>query len=97
MSSALSSELRTRYREYIEEGLSGCAAAARLKLSAATGVRWQRRWRKTGLIEPDVQGRQPGHGMHKCSIPDDHISPRRSALFMARSVLRDIRDEVRPC
>jgi hypothetical protein len=25
-----------------------------------------------------------------CSIPDDHIDPRRSALFMARSVLRDI-------
>jgi len=24
-----------------------------------------------------------------CSIPDDHISPRRSALFMARSVLRE--------
>jgi hypothetical protein len=23
-----------------------------------------------------------------CSIPDDHVSPRRSALFMARSVLR---------
>ena len=32
-----------------------------------------------------------------CSIPDDHISPRRSALFMARSVLRDIRDGGRPC
>jgi hypothetical protein len=32
-----------------------------------------------------------------CSIPDDHISPRRSALFMARSVLRDVRDGVRPC
>ncbi len=29
---------------------------------------------------------------HTCSIPDDHIDPRRSALFMARSVLRDIRD-----
>ena len=27
----------------------------------------------------------------------DHISPRRSALFMARSALRDIRDGVRPC
>ena len=26
----------------------------------------------------------------KCSIPDNHIDPRRSALFMARSVLRDI-------
>jgi hypothetical protein len=25
-----------------------------------------------------------------CSIPDDHIDPRRSALFMARSVLGDI-------
>jgi hypothetical protein len=34
---------------------------------------------------------------HSCSIPDDHISRRRSALFTARSVLRDIRDEVRPC
>ncbi|MBT4353399.1 MAG: transposase, partial [Rhodospirillaceae bacterium] len=40
MSSALSSELRTRFCEYIEEGLSGRAAAARLKLSAATGARW---------------------------------------------------------
>ena len=27
-----------------------------------------------------------------CSIPDDHIDPRRSAFFMARSVLRDIRE-----
>ena len=27
-----------------------------------------------------------------CSVPDDHIDPRRSALFMARSVLRNIRD-----
>jgi len=32
-----------------------------------------------------------------CSIPDDHISPRRSALFMARSVLRDLRDGRRSC
>ena len=32
-----------------------------------------------------------------CSIPDDHISSRRSAFFMARSVLRDIRNGVRPC
>ena len=56
MSSALSSELRTRFREYIEEGLSGRAAAARLKLSAATGARWQRKWRETGAIAPEVQG-----------------------------------------
>ena len=32
-----------------------------------------------------------------CSVPDDHIHPRRSAFFMARSVLRDIRDGVRAC
>jgi Tfp pilus assembly PilM family ATPase len=28
----------------------------------------------------------------KCSIPDDHIDPRRSALFMARSLLSEVRD-----
>jgi hypothetical protein len=28
----------------------------------------------------------------KCSIPDDHIDPRRSALFMARSILREVRE-----
>ena len=33
----------------------------------------------------------------RCSIPDDHISPRRSALFMARSVLRELRDGGQPC
>ena len=72
MSSALSSELRTRFREYIEEGLSGRAAAARLKLSAATGARWQRKWRETGAIAPEVQGRPPGHGKlsaHRCLSP----------------------------
>ncbi len=31
----------------------------------------------------------------RCSIPDDHIDPRRSAFFMARSVLEDIRKEKR--
>jgi hypothetical protein len=29
-----------------------------------------------------------------CSIPDDHIDPRRSAFFMARSVFGDIREDV---
>lgn len=32
-----------------------------------------------------------------CSIPDDHINPRRSALSMARSVLREVRNGARPC
>jgi hypothetical protein len=30
-----------------------------------------------------------------CSIPDDHIAPRRSTFFIARSVLEDIRKEKR--
>lgn len=62
MSAALPSALRARFQEYIEEGLSGRAAAARLKLSAATGVRWQRKLRETGAVAPDPQGRRPGHG-----------------------------------
>ena len=35
--------------------------------------------------------------LRKCSIPDDHIDPRRSAFFMAKSILRDIRSGVRTC
>jgi len=37
------------------------------------------------------------YSITSCSIPDDHISPRRSALFMARSVLRELRDGEPPC
>ena len=62
MPSALPSALRVRFEDYVREGLSGRAAAARLKLSAATGVRWRRRLLESGSTEPDVQGRPPGHG-----------------------------------
>ena len=34
---------------------------------------------------------------HNCSIPDEHIAPRRSALFMARSVLGEVRDRRTTC
>mgnify|MGYP002629449610 CR=1 FL=1 len=53
MPAALPMALRVRFREYVGEGLSGRAAAARLKLSAATGVRWLRRLREQGDIRPD--------------------------------------------
>jgi transposase len=62
MAAALPMALRARFQEYIEEGLSGRAAAARLKLSAATGVRWFRKIREHGDATPDVQGRPKGHG-----------------------------------
>ena len=44
-------------------------------------------------FNPDI----PNDLVFICSIPDHHIDPRRSALFMARSVLRDIRNGVRTC
>lgn len=42
MSAQLPCALRTRFQKLIEEGLSGRAAALRLKLSASTGTRWAR-------------------------------------------------------
>ena len=36
-------------------------------------------------------------GMVKCSIPDDHIAPRRAAFFVARSVLSEVRDGRTTC
>ncbi|SEP14319.1 hypothetical protein SAMN04490248_1292 [Salinihabitans flavidus] len=36
-------------------------------------------------------------GVIRCPIPDDHIDPRRTALFMARSILREVRDEEMTC
>ena len=37
-------------------------------------------------------GRIPALLWPNCSIPDDHIAPRRSAFFVARSVLRRVSD-----
>ena len=56
MPAALPSALRARFQQYIEEGLSGRAAAARLKISAATGVRWQRKLRETSISSVASEG-----------------------------------------
>jgi transposase len=62
MPAALPMALRARFQDYITEGLSGRAAASRLKVSAATGVRWLRKIRERGKIAPEAQGRPKGHG-----------------------------------
>lgn len=62
MSAPLPSALRTRFQKYIEEGLSGRAAALRLRLSPATGARWARQVRAKGNAEPAPQGRPRGQG-----------------------------------
>ena len=48
MSAPLPEALRARFQKLIEEGLSGRAAALRLKLSPATGARWGLAIRRTG-------------------------------------------------
>lgn len=62
MSAPLPSALRIRFQQYIAEGLSARAAARRLLLSPATGVRWQKKLRISGTLTPAVQGRPRGHG-----------------------------------
>ena len=48
MSAPLPDALRARFQQLIEEGLSGRAAALRLKLSPVTGARWGLAIRRTG-------------------------------------------------
>lgn len=62
MSAPLPNELRGRFQRYIEEGLSGRAAALRLKLSPATGARWSLAIRRTGQARAAPQGRPRGKG-----------------------------------
>ncbi len=62
MSAPLPLALRTRLQRLIEEGLSGRAAALRLKLSPATGARWARQLKIRGHAEPAPQGPPRGKG-----------------------------------
>lgn len=62
MSAPLPDALRARFQRLIEEGLSGRAAALRLKVSAATGSRWGRAIRRTGVARAAPQGRPKGNG-----------------------------------
>ncbi len=61
MPAPLPSALRARFEQDIAQGLNDRAAAAGLKLSAATGVRWKRQLRKTSAIAPAPRGRAKGH------------------------------------
>jgi len=62
MSAPLPDALRARFQRLIEEGLSGRAAALRLKLSFATGARWGLAIRRTGKARAAPQGRPRGKG-----------------------------------
>jgi transposase len=62
MSAPLPDALRLRFQKLVEEGLSGRAAASRLKLSPATGSRWALSIRRTGRACAAPQGRPKGKG-----------------------------------
>src|ERR1700741_1947938 len=54
----LSADLRVRFCRALDGGLSARAAARKLDVSAATGVRWANAWRTKGSIAP---GKMGGH------------------------------------
>jgi transposase len=56
MPQALSTDLRRRLVECVEEGQSRRGAAARLKTAASTAVKIVKRWRETGSVEPRPRG-----------------------------------------
>ena len=62
MSAPSPEAVRARFQTLIEEGLSGRAAALRLKLSPATGARWGLSIRRTGRARVARQGRPRGKG-----------------------------------
>ena len=62
MPAPLPEALRARFQRLIEEGLSGRAAALRLKVSPATGARWRLAIQQTGTAKPATQGRPKGKG-----------------------------------
>lgn len=96
MSAPMPTELRDRFVSLLNEGLSGRAAALRLKLSPATGSRWGHSWRTTGNVEPAPQGRPAGtgklapfHDFFRELIAQDGditLCELRDALFDAHSV-----------
>lgn len=92
MSAPLPLALRTRFQRYIEEGLSGCAAALRLKLSPATGARWAHQVRSEGHAEPARQGPPRGRGKlapHQAFLEELTAEDPDITLFELRDALAE--------
>lgn len=92
MSAPLPSALRARFQRYIEEGLSGRAAALRLKLSPATGARWARRIMTRGHATPAPQGRPRDSGKlapHRAFFEELVTQDPDITLFELRDALAD--------
>ncbi|MDD9746786.1 MULTISPECIES: IS630 family transposase [Marinovum] len=92
MSAPLPAALRKRFQRYIEEGLSGRAAALRLKVSPATGARWARQVRTKGHAGPAPQGPPRGKGKlapHQDFLEEFVAQDPDITLFELRDALAD--------
>lgn len=54
--------LRERFARLIADGLSAREASRRMQVSAATGARWSRQIRQSGVASVAPMGRPPGSG-----------------------------------
>ncbi|SFU19018.1 IS630 family transposase [Sedimentitalea nanhaiensis] len=92
MSAPLPTALRTRFQRLIEEGLSGRAAALRLKVSPVTGARWGHQVRIKGHAEPARQGPPRGKGKlapHQAFLEELVAQAPDITLFELRDALTD--------
>jgi transposase len=57
MARAYGLDLRRWVVEAIDGGMSARAAGARFSVGISTAIKWHRRWRETGSLEPGRQGK----------------------------------------
>jgi len=96
MGLSLSSDIRRRFGNLIEGGMSARAAARRLLISPASGVRLAAKLRRGESLEPMKQGRPAGQGKlgpHRDFLaelveqdPDITLAELRDALVDAEGV-----------
>lgn len=52
----LSLDLRVRVMNAVDGGMSRRAAAGRFGVAVSAVIKWHRKWRKTGSVDPEPQG-----------------------------------------
>ena len=62
MAKTLSMDIRDRFRRYIEDGWTACAAGRALKISAAAAVRFRHKIMLGQTLEAKPRGGHPGTG-----------------------------------
>jgi len=77
MARALSNDLRRRLVGAVDGGMTRRDAAERFGVAASTAIKWVRRWRETGSVEPRRQGgdkrsrRIEAHGLELLALVEE--------------------------